>query len=43
MLHVDLHKEGEERQGLVVARHEIDYLRPLSLPRRPRAGRDVGD
>ncbi len=36
MLHIDLHKEGEETfKGLVVARHEIDYLRPLSFRADP--------
>ncbi|MET9342042.1 MULTISPECIES: acyl-CoA thioesterase [unclassified Nonomuraea] len=36
MLAIDVHKEGGETfSGLVVARHEIDYLRPLSFRADP--------
>ncbi|GAA4104137.1 acyl-CoA thioesterase [Nonomuraea soli] len=32
MFHIDPHHEGEAPfEGLVVARHEIDYLRPLTF------------
>ncbi|MFF3440094.1 acyl-CoA thioesterase [Streptosporangium sp. NPDC002721] len=32
LFHVDPHREGVEPfKGLVIARHEIDYLRPLTL------------
>ncbi|WP_436759165.1 acyl-CoA thioesterase [Streptosporangium sp. V21-05] len=32
LFHVDPHREGNEPfKGLVVARHEIDYLRPLTF------------
>lgn len=36
MLHIDPYKEGEAPfKGLVVARHEIDYLRPLGFRADP--------
>ncbi|MFC5818398.1 MULTISPECIES: acyl-CoA thioesterase [Nonomuraea] len=36
MLHVDPYKAGEPPfKGLVVTRHEIDYLRPLGLRAEP--------